>query len=353
MQALTPRDRVFASIQRRPIDALPWQFDLTSTIARKLQAYYGTQDLVAAMGDHFVCTGWTAPRGFVAETVGEGLSRNEFGVVWSHREFDRSVGDWGGLSEFPIKEPALAGYKFPDGAAPGRWDHMPALRKKHPDQFVLAWGPGLFESAWALCGFENYLSYIAGEPAFVEEVTENLADYACAVTAQLAGTGVDGIRYGDDWGLQHGPMIDPGTWRRLFKKRYRRVFDSARALGLPVMIHSCGNITDLLDDFIDIGVQVVHAFQPEAMDVAACQKRFGKNVSFWGGLGSQSTIPNGTPEDCRREVRDRLKLFEKGGYILAPAGAIPTEAPVANVAAIVQEAFAQLGQAPPFPAVSH
>lgn len=137
-------------------------------------------------------------------------------------------------------------------------------------------------------------------------------------------------------------MMPPETWRRLFKKQYKRIYAAARDAGLIVMIHSCGNITDILPDLIEIGVQVVHPLQPEAMDVAYCQREFGRDLSFWGGLGSQSTLPKGTPEDCRREVRDRLKLFERGGYILAPAGAAPTETPAENLAAIAEAAHAQL-----------
>jgi uroporphyrinogen decarboxylase len=109
-----------------------------------------------------------------------------------------------------------------------------------------------------------------------------------------------------------------------------------------VSIHSCGNITDILPDLIDIGVQVVHPLQPEAMDVERCRREYGKYLTFWGGLGSQSTLPRGTPDDVRREVKQRLELFRDGGYILAPAGAAPAETPAENIAAIVETAKAQL-----------
>jgi len=87
---------------------------------------------------------------------------------------------------------------------------------------------------------------------------------------------------------------------------------------------------------------VVHPLQPEAMDVERCQREYGRHLTFWGGLGSQSTLPRGTGEDVRREVRSRLALFAGGGYILAPAGAAPAETPARNIAAIVEEAEAQL-----------
>ncbi len=88
-------------------------------------------------------------------------------------------------------------------------------------------------------------------------------------------------------------MIPPAVWRRIFKPYYRRIYETARQAGLVVMIHSCGNITELLPDFLEIGVQVVHAFQPEAMDVACCRREFGKDVTFWGGwLAEHHSVRN-------------------------------------------------------------
>lgn len=339
---LTKRERVLASIRRKGIDAIPWQFDLTSKVIEKIKAYYNTNNLLEATEDHFVCTGSTAPRGYKEESLASGLVQNEFGVVWRRASRDINYGDWGELVSCPLKAPTLSGYDFPDGAAPGRWDHVEKLRKEYPDHFLMVSGHGLFESAWFLCGFQNYLGYLVSKENFVETLTEKLADFSCGVTAQLQGLGVDGIRFGDDWGFQDRLMMRAGIWRHIFKKHYRRIYETARNIGLVVMIHSCGNITEILPDLIEIGVQVVHPLQPEAMDVTHCQQEFGKDLTFWGGLGTQSTIPYGTPENNRKEVLQRLELFKKGGYILAPAGAISAESPVENVVAIIETATGQL-----------
>jgi uroporphyrinogen decarboxylase len=108
-----------------------------------------------------------------------------------------------------------------------------------------------------------------------EALNAGLADFSCAVTRQLASLGVDGIRFGDDWGFQASLMTRLERWRRLYRKHYQRIYEAARQAGLFVAIHSCGNITDLLPDLIEIGVQVVHPLQPEAMDVAFCHREFG------------------------------------------------------------------------------
>jgi uroporphyrinogen decarboxylase len=344
---MTCRQRVHASLRRAGFDALPWQFDLTSVAAERLARHWGVDAGQAhdALGDHILLFGNSEPVPADQTGVPAQAWRDEFGAIWGRGQIDRSMGDWGGLLSHPIAEPTLHGFRFPDGSAPGRWSYVPEFRRRYAEKFLVAGGHGLWEHGWALCGLQEYLEYSAGEPAFVQAVTEKLADFSCAVTAQLKGMDVDAIRFGDDWGFQDRLMMPPDTWRRLLKKQYRRIYAAARDAGLIVMIHSCGNITEILPDLIEIGVQVVNPLQPEAMDVEYCQREFGRDLSFWGGLGSQSTLPNGTPEDCRHEVRARLKLFERGGYILAPAGAVPTETPPENLAAVAETARAQLAGA--------
>ena len=339
---MNKRERVYAAVRRTQPDAVPWQFDLTGAVIDKLKSFYQTDDLFTATDDHIMFIHPTEPNGSAGVCLDGDLIKNEFGTTWRHNAPDRAVGDWGGLVEYPLNQPSLDGYDFPDGSLSGRWPGAAEIRRKHADLFLVAGGFGLFENAWALCGFENFLSYTISEPVFVERLTEHLVDFSCAVTSQLSGLGIDGIRFGDDWGFQSGPMLPPDLWRKLYKNSYKMIYEAARNIDLVVMIHSCGNITELLPDLIDIGVDVVHPLQPEAMDVYRCKREFGKDLTFWGGLGSQSTLPKGAPADVRTAVEERIKLFSDGGYILAPAGAAPAETPPENIAAIVETAREQL-----------
>jgi uroporphyrinogen decarboxylase len=339
---MTKRERVYATIRRQPLDAIPWQFDLTSAVVARLRACLKTDQVPAALDDHFVCTGMSAPQPVSREPVPAGCYRDAFGAVWRREAADRSVGDWGGHVDYPLHEPSLNGYTFPDPLAdPTRTQTIRAARQAYPDHFLWSGGGGLFEQGWALCGFENYLGYVAGEEGFVEEMTTRLADYCCLEMSLLKGLGLDAVRFGDDWGFQNSLMITPAVWRRVFKKHYQRIIQAAHAAGLIAMLHSCGRIEDIIPDLIEVGLDVLHPLQPEANDVARCQREFGRDITFWGALGSQSTIPLGTVADVRREVRDRLRLFHDGGYVLAPAGAAPAETPAENIIAIADEARAQ------------
>jgi len=93
---MTKRERIYASIRRQPFDALPWQFDLTGRLIERLQAYYGTKDVHAAIDDHLVWGATVVPRGAEVpqDGVGPGQFRDEFGVVWQRDAPDRNVGDW-------------------------------------------------------------------------------------------------------------------------------------------------------------------------------------------------------------------------------------------------------------------
>jgi uroporphyrinogen decarboxylase len=338
---LTFRERVLRTIRHQPLDAVPWQMDLTRGVEKGLKAYYGSDDLITATGDHVAWFKPLVPPALVDAGLEPGLVKGEFGDIWRMRD---EMGNWGELVHCPIPEPTLAHYTLPDPALPGRFSHVPGLIERYSDRFLMVSLGGLFERAWSLCGgFERYLFYLATELPFVEELTEKLADYVCALIPQLDGMGIDGIRVGDDWGFQHHLMIRAETWRRIYKPHYRRIFETIHAHGFITAMHSCGNLTRLLPDLIEIGLEIYHPLQPEAMDVGAVKRDFGSAITFWGGMGTQTVLPLGTPADVARQARERIEMFrDSGGYILAPAGAISPETPVENVVAFIDTAKAQL-----------
>jgi uroporphyrinogen decarboxylase len=134
-------------------------------------------------------------------------------------------------------------------------------------------------------------------------------------------------------------IIGPDRWRKLFKPRYARIYDAVHTAGKRVIAHCCGSIVDILPDAIEIGLDVLESCQPEArgMNPYELKKRFGKDLTFWGCLGSQSTMPFGTPDEIRAEVRRLCREMGRGGgFILSPAKWLQPETPVENAAAAVE-----------------
>ncbi len=136
-------------------------------------------------------------------------------------------------------------------------------------------------------------------------------------------------------------MIGPECWRRHLKPRYARIYEAAHAQGKITISHCCGSVADIMPDLIEIGLDVLESVQPEArgMDPYELKKNWGDKIAFWGCLGSQSTIPFGSPAGIRAEVgRLRDRMGEGGGYILAPAKDLQPETPTENAIAAL-EAF--------------
>ena len=102
------------------------------------------------------------------------------------------------------------------------------------------------------------------------------------------------------------------------------------------MIHSCGKIDEILPDLIDCGLDVFNPFQPEVMDVFEVKKKYGDHLSFYGGISTQRTLPFGTAEQVKEEVKRLLDIVgENGGYIASPAHAIPADAKTENIVAMI------------------
>jgi uroporphyrinogen decarboxylase len=128
-------------------------------------------------------------------------------------------------------------------------------------------------------------------------------------------------------------------WRRFLKPRWAQLFAATHEAGKLVLCHSCGSVVEIIPDLIEIGLDVLESCQPEAegMNPYALKRRFGRDLTFWGGLGTQSTIPFGTPAEIRAEVAKlKREMARGGGYILAPAKPLQPETPTANAVAVFE-----------------
>jgi uroporphyrinogen decarboxylase len=128
-------------------------------------------------------------------------------------------------------------------------------------------------------------------------------------------------------------------WRTWLKPRLARTITAARAVRPDVLVfyHSDGDVTAIIPDLIEIGVDILNPIQPECMDPVALKRAYGERLSFWGTIGTQSTFPFGSPEDVRREVRARIATVGVGGGLfLAPTHVIEPEVPFDNIVAFVE-----------------
>jgi len=125
--------------------------------------------------------------------------------------------------------------------------------------------------------------------------------------------------------------------REFVKPRIEQMYALTKSKGKFVFIHSCGKVDAIFPDLIEYGVDVFNPFQPEVVDVFDIKNQYGDNLSFYGGISTQRTLPYGTVEQVRNEVERLLEVVGRnGGYIAAPAHAIPGDAKPENVAAMIE-----------------
>jgi uroporphyrinogen decarboxylase len=198
----------------------------------------------------------------------------------------------------------------------------------------------IFEIAWLMRGMENLLGDFFFNEEVAHAICEKLTELRIRQAAKFVEAGVDVIRLGDDVSAQKGPMMSLDIYRKFLKERTRRIIDSARRVrpDILVFMHSDGNVIDFIPEYIDIGVDILNPVQPECNDLEAIGKNFGGQISFWGGIGTQTTMPFGTADDVRQAVRTVCRqLGSHGGLLLAPSHILEPEVPWENVLAFIEE----------------
>lgn len=216
------------------------------------------------------------------------------------------------------------------------------VREIHAAGGIAVLGIGhMYESAWQIRGYEEFLMDMVERPEWCEFILDRLAQRNRNLAEIAARAGVDFIRTGDDVANQNAMMFSVPAWRRFMKSRWAEVYAAGRAInpGMQVWYHSDGNIVEIIPELIEIGVTILNPVQPECMDLVALKKAYGKKLVFDGTIGTQSTMPFGTPDDVRRTVRERKRtLGRDGALILSPTHILEPEVPVANIEAFFEEA---------------
>lgn len=334
---MTKREVAKLATEWRKPPYVPWSYSFTKEAWEKLVEYYGTSDLEGVMHNHFLGLGDGV--GYF-EDIGGDCVRDVFGVVWD-RSVDKDIGIVKGCV---LPEPTLAGYTFPDPVDPRYFRNIPEAIERWGDRYrVFAIGFSLYERAWTLRGMENLFYDFLDHPQFVRDLLNAIADYNIAQIREALKYDIDGVYFGDDWGQQHGLQMGPQIWREFILPVLRRMYGVVREAGKHVIIHSCGDVDELFDDLVSIGLNCFNPFQPEAMDVEALIKKYRGRLAFHGGMSTQRTLPFGTPKDVREETRRLLRMGADGGYIFSPAHAVEGDVPVENMVAFIEELKLQPG----------
>jgi len=378
---LNPRERVEASLAHKEPDRVP--IDLGGTVCsgihvvahNNLTQELGLQsttkivDMVQQLAcpDKRILTKFHSdfrpvymkpPKGWnpveQLDESGRSYFVDEWGIKWGKNPY------YYDMIDHPIKEPdmsALAEYPCPDVKAPGRMDGVREEAKRlfeHTDFAIVAGvsapGPGLFEQAWWLRGLPNFFVDMMSRPEYAEALLDRILDVQMRFYEEYmsaVGPYIQVVEWGDDYGMQTGPLISPALFRKFIKPRVAKFLSLIKSkTSGKIFFHSCGSIYPFIEDLIEIGIDILNPIQPLAanMDHVRLKREFGTRLCFHGGLDIQRLLPQGRPEEVKQGVKTLLtNMAPQGGYIFAPAHNIQADVPPANIIAMF-EAARQYGE---------
>ena len=329
----TDREVVRTVYQGRKPPYVPWDMGFTIPAHQKLVEFYGTENLDSVLQNHILHLGSDIGH---FEDMGNNRFRDIFGVTWD-RSIDKDIGVVEGCV---LPEPTLGGYSLPDPCQEHFFSNINRSIENRPDKFrVYSVGFSLFERAWTLRGMPNLMMDFIENPAFAHKLLTVIADWNIEHVREAMKSEIDAVHFGDDWGQQRGLLMGPFYWREYIRPQLERMYGAVHQSGLYVSIHSCGDVDELFDDLIDIGLNCFNPFQPEVMNVTELVPKYRGRLAFHGGMSIQSILPYGSVDEVRAEARRLIALGSEGGYIFGPSHAVPGDVPVENLVAMIDEAI--------------
>lgn len=337
---MTRRERVLTALRHTETDFVPYHCDLTGQEYQKMLEYTQEAEFMAQWGCHM--TGYCFP-GTDMPVVGKpGYFRDAMGAVWNRTGADRDIGV---IDQPVIRNLEEDTYVFPPLDAAAVRDGMKQMMARREDRFAFGGiGFSLFERAWSLCGMAELLMGMLACPQQVEKLLCDICEYNLAILDIILEYDVDGVYFGDDWGQQKGLIMGPRHWRHFIKPHLARMYAKVKGAGKFVLQHSCGDISQILPDLADIGLDVYQTVQPEIYDLTQLKEEYGSVLSFWGGISTQRVLPMGTPQEVKRVTAQTLRIMgHAGGYIAGPTHAVPQDVPPENLLAMIDVLCNQAG----------
>lgn len=334
---MKPRERVLAALAHEEPDYVPifflgftpqWVERLTGRRPNDIKDYlpvynHFDSDIIVVSPDVFYPYNVYATTDFVDE--------------WGRTL--RVVGHYCEFVDFPIKKPEdIDTYVPPDPHKPGRTKEITEIRKVIGyDKAIMSVVNGPFEPAWALRGLQNFLKDMYLNPALANKCLDIVTDFEIEIGKDLIEAGIDIIMIGDDYGWQQSLIMSPKLWRTFILPRLKKVIQEFKKYGIPVILHSDGNINALLDDLATIGLDGLNPIQTRCGVTPETIKEKYPDLAMVGTVDIQYTLPFGSREEVVREITHTISVAAHGGgLIMGPQHAIQPDVPVENVETMVK-----------------
>lgn len=233
--------------------------------------------------------------------------------------------------------------KFPWPAAE-EIDYTPLERADAlvPESLGVIVQPGrMFQGVWALMGFEAFCIALYTDSGLVEEMFRRCCSLQIDVIKRaLTHKSVKAVWVGDDIAFTGGLMIGKAFLQKLLFPWLWQIGRMCRDHDKIFLFHSDGDVTEALEDIIELGIQALHPIEPKAMDIVAVKDAVAGRLCVIGNIDIDFPLTRGSPEDVRREVRNNIRsLASGGGYCVGSANSIPSYIPFKNYMALREESL--------------
>ena len=270
----------------------------------------------------------------------DGRFEDEWGIV-RRLGSDKMYEQW--VSGPFVSTKDLDSFSWPDLNS---FDSVQTLRSRvlaYQKQFALIGSIDLpFKICWHMRGFENYLCDMTLDPIFAKNLTKRIAIYQKEKGMRFIRAGVDIIGIYGDLAMQDRLLMNPNTWREIEKPILVEMIKTFKKENPNILIffHSDGNLTELIPDFIEIGVDIINPIQPECMDPVEIKRKYGNQITMHGTISLQKTLPKGSVEDVKREIYERIETCGKnGGLIICSSNLLQNDIPLENIVAMYDAAL--------------
>lgn len=358
------RTRIEKCLNHEEPDRLPIDFWATKEIETTLLKHFGFSNMEEVFQHFGVDFRYIEGPCYIRKDVirPDGSKEDHYGVPRKlvHYGAGKSAGTYSEIVEYPLERATsldeIESYtKWPQAD----WFDYECVREQarcalETGKVVVFMGDRLnrcaqLKPAMYVRGVEQILVDIILNPEIAKTIFRRIADFYAKYlrwTLEAAEGNIDIVFTGDDFGTQDNLFLSPQMWCDLLREGFKRFIDISHEFNCKVIHHTCGCVTPLIPDLIEAGLDVLNPLQPEVakMDYHYIKQAFGDKISFHGGISIQKTMPYGTAQDVRNEVKDRVeKLAPGGGYIFCTAHNIQTDTPLENILTLFQ-AYKEFGR---------
>ena len=344
---MTPRENFLAAMRRQNADHVPFYFELCPSLKEEFKKRTGKDNYEEYYGFDvrtFTNTPTQHPNDY-SEYYGklkEGTTIDEWGVAYEPGSVAHFTKFLHAMEDFEDPDEVWE-FPMPDILEDYRWE---PLYKQVEECKAQGYAPvfnavQIFEPAWYLRGLDNLLADMLCDEEMAEACLKRIADHQEKVARKIAECGFDMILFGDDIGTQKDMMMSVELWRKWLKPDMKRAIAAAKAVNPDILAfyHSDGVIYDVIEDLIEIGVDILNPVQPECVDPAKVKEMYGDRLSFWGCVGTQTTMPFGSTDDVDKCVKELCEVVGKGGGLtVAPTHMLEPDVPYDNIEAFVKAA---------------